>query len=179
MKELNVKYLTTAGMIAALIFVLTMMKVDNLAGGYIHLGDSLVFFAALLVGPLYGFLAAGIGSMLADIMVGYPQYAVATFLIKGIMTLITYYGYTFLKGKTNSNSKFGRFGKFGKIFFVSAIASTFMVSGYFILEIFMYDFWAALANVPLNALQGFASSLLSVVMLAPIETVILYALKSK
>ncbi len=176
MNKFEVKQLTTAGLLAALIFVLTMLHINNVAGGYIHLGDSLVFFAALLVGPLYGFLAAGIGSLLADILSGYPQYAIVSFFIKGIMTLIVYYGYALLnKAGGNTKSK----GKFGKIFFISAIASTFMVMGYFVAEIFMIDFWGAVANIPLNSLQAIASTLLSVVLLVPIETIILLTLKSK
>lgn len=176
MSKFNVKQLTTSGIVAALIFVLTMLHFSNVAGGYIHLGDTLVFFSALLVGPLYGFLAAGIGSMLADILSGYPQYSIATFFIKGIMTLIVYYGYALLN-KTGGNTK-GR-GKFGKIFFVSAISSTFMVLGYFVAEIFIIDFWGAIANIPLNSVQAIASTFLSVVLLVPIETIILLTLKSK
>ncbi len=174
MKKLDVKQLTAAGIIAALIFVLTLFHINNIAGGYIHIGDSLVFFAALLVGPFYGFLAAAIGSMLADLFVGAPQYALFTFFIKGIMTLIVYYGYAILN-KNNSTDR----SKFGKIFFVSAIASAFMVLGYFVADIFLVDFWGAVANLPFNAIQAVASSVLSVVLLVPVETVILYTLKSK
>lgn len=174
MKQINVRQLTTAGMISALIFVLTMFKFDNVAGGYIHLGDSLVFFAALIVGPVYGFLAAGIGSMLADLLLGYPQYALITFFIKGIMTLIVFYGYTFLKGKKDT-----KFGKFGKIFFVSALASIFMIAAYFVAEIFLIGLGGAVADLPFNALQGAVSSVLSVVLIVPIETVVLYTNHSK
>lgn len=177
MKELDVKQLTTAGIIAALIFVLTMLHIPNFAGGYIHVGDSLVFFAALLVGPVYGFLAAGIGSMLSDLLSGYAIYAPLTFVIKGCMTLIVYYGYAFLK--TKGNAKEGKFGKFGKIFFISAIASGFMVLGYFVAEIFMFNFAYAFANIFGNIIQGGASSALSVVLLVPIETAILYTMRSK
>ncbi len=174
MLKFDVKQLTAAGLMAALIFILTLFHINNVAGGYIHLGDSLVFFSALLVGPLYGFLAAGIGSMLADLFSGYPMYAIPTFFIKGCMALIVYYGYAILN-RSNGDSK----SKFGKIFFVSAVASAFMVLGYFVTEIFLIDFWAAVADIPLNAVQAIASSLLSVVLLVPVETIILYTLKSK
>ena len=50
--------------------------------GYTHLGDGMVILSGILLGPLYGALAAGIGSMLADIFSGYPLYAIATLLIK-------------------------------------------------------------------------------------------------
>lgn len=174
MKQIDVKKLTAAGMVSALIFVLTMLKFDNIAGGYIHLGDSLVFFAALIVGPVYGFLAAGIGSMLADLLLGYPQYALITFFVKGIMTLIVFYGFTFIKKENDT-----KFGKFGKIFFVSAIASIFMVAAYFVAEIFLIGIGGAIADLPFNILQGAVSSALSVVLLVPIQTVMLYTVHSK
>lgn len=174
MEELDVKKLTTAGIIAALIFVLTLLHIPNLAGGYIHLGDSLVFFSALIVGPLYGFLAAGIGSMLSDILSGYYIYALPTFIIKGSMTLIVYYGFAFLK--TRESGKFGKFGKFATI---CLIASAFMILGYCVVEVPMYGLGGAIANIPGNILQGVGSTILATILLLPIETIILHSMKSK
>ena len=51
--------------------------------------------------PLYGFLAAGLGSALADIFSGYAIYAPATFLIKGLMVLAAYCIYNVLNRKIN------------------------------------------------------------------------------
>ena len=44
-------------------------------GGYINMGDSVVYVAALLFGPVSGLAAGGIGSALADFLGGYGQYA--------------------------------------------------------------------------------------------------------
>lgn len=180
MKELDVKKLTTAGVIAALIFVLTLIHIPNIAGGYIHLGDSLVFFAALIVGPIYGFLAAGVGAMLSDLLSGYPQYAIPTFVIKGIMTLIVYFGYSFMKTRlANSESRISKFGKFGAFFTIALVASVFMGLGYFLVEIPMYGLGGALANIPGNILQGGGCTIVGTILLLPIETIILHSVSSK
>ena len=58
-------------------------------GGYIHPGDALVILSGIILGPLYGFLAAGLGSCLSDFLGGYFFYVPATFLIKGLVALLT------------------------------------------------------------------------------------------
>ena len=55
--------------------------------GYFNLGDSLVMISGLLLGPLGGFVAGGVGSALAD-MVGYPHFAPITFIVKGCEGLV-------------------------------------------------------------------------------------------
>jgi uncharacterized membrane protein len=56
--------------------------------GYIHLGDSMVFIAVLVLGYRYGAIAAGTGSAMADMLLGYVHWAPWTFIIKGIMALL-------------------------------------------------------------------------------------------
>ena len=55
--------------------------------GYIHLGDSMIYLSVMILGPVYGAFAAGTGSMLADLLGGYAQYAVPTLVIKSLMAL--------------------------------------------------------------------------------------------
>jgi uncharacterized membrane protein len=50
--------------------------------GFFNIGESMVFLSALLFGPLVGAFAGGVGSMLADLILGYPHYAPATLVIK-------------------------------------------------------------------------------------------------
>ena len=49
--------------------------------GYVNLGDCAVPLSAWILGPVYGGVAAGVGSMLADLLSGYAHYAPGTFLI--------------------------------------------------------------------------------------------------
>lgn len=50
--------------------------------GFFNIGESMVFLSALLFGPVVGAFAGGVGSMLADLLLGYPHYAPATLIIK-------------------------------------------------------------------------------------------------
>ena len=50
--------------------------------GFFNIGESMVFLSALLFGPYVGAFAGGVGSMLADILLGYSYYAPATLVIK-------------------------------------------------------------------------------------------------
>lgn len=50
--------------------------------GFFNIGESMVFLSAILFGPFTGAFAGGVGSMLADLLLGYPHYAPATLVIK-------------------------------------------------------------------------------------------------
>ena len=50
--------------------------------GFFNIGETMIFITALLFGPLIGSFAGGVGSMVADILLGYPHYAPATLVIK-------------------------------------------------------------------------------------------------
>jgi uncharacterized membrane protein len=50
--------------------------------GFFNIGETMVYTSALLFGPFVGAFAGGVGSMLADLFLGYPHYAPATLLIK-------------------------------------------------------------------------------------------------
>jgi len=50
--------------------------------GYFNIGETAVYVTALLFGPLIGAFAGGVGSMFADILLGYSLYAPGTLLIK-------------------------------------------------------------------------------------------------
>lgn len=86
---MNVKKLVTASLFAALCCVLTMaIPIPSPTEGYVHLGDSMVLLSGIFLTPMYGALAAGLGSALADLLTGYTHYALATFVIKALMALI-------------------------------------------------------------------------------------------
>lgn len=83
------KKITFTGIMTALVFVSTfIIKIPIPATeGYIHLGDCMVFLSALLLGWKYGAFAAGVGSMLAD-LIGYPHWALPTLVIKALMAML-------------------------------------------------------------------------------------------
>lgn len=81
----NLKKWVIAALMAALTCVATMViKCPTPTFGYIHLGDAFVLLSGIILGPLYGAAAAGIGSMFSDIFSGYVSWAPATLIIKAL-----------------------------------------------------------------------------------------------
>ena len=145
-----------SSMLAALTCVATMViKIPSPLNGYINLGDCIVLLSGWLLSPVYGFMAAGLGSALADLFAGYVTYAPATFLIKGLMALIAYYGFRIISKKAG--------GTISRI--LSGIAAeAVMILGYFIFEGVLYGFGASAVNIPMNALQGALGLVLGIVL---------------
>ncbi len=56
-------------------------------GGYIHLGDTLIYLAAVLLPTPYAMVAAGLGAGLADTLTGGILWVIPTIIIKPTMVL--------------------------------------------------------------------------------------------
>ena len=78
---------------AALVCVATMVISVYVPAtrGYFNIGEIGVYSIAMLFGPVVGAFAGGVGSMLADLLLGYPVYAPATFVIKAVEGAIVGY----------------------------------------------------------------------------------------
>ena len=75
-----------AAVFAALVFVVTSQIPPipiPATSGYFNIGETTIYIAALVFGPLVGVLAGGIGSALSDIYLGYALFAPGTLFIKG------------------------------------------------------------------------------------------------
>ena len=66
----NLRLLTTTALFAAAITVMTayMLHIPLPTGGYIHLGDALIYLAACLLPVPYAAAAAAVGAGLADLL---------------------------------------------------------------------------------------------------------------
>jgi uncharacterized membrane protein len=160
------KLLFRVGIVAAfatLSFVGTMIiRIPiPVTGGYFNLGDTFVMVAALLYGPLVGGLVGAIGPAAAD-AVGFPQFILATAVVKGIEGLIM--GLMATGRRKNKMLPF----------LVLAVGIGILVSGYYIFEAVIYpamavhipffgvtDAKAALAEIPPNLLQGVLSAIVA------------------
>lgn len=125
--------------------------------GYMNLGDSMVLLAGVTFGPMAGFIAGGVGSALADLIGGYPQWALWTLIIKGVESLIAWSLFQPLKISRERIS-------FPQIL-VFLLATAWMVLGYFVAEWVMYDQKAALAELPANIVQASGSVVLASLLL--------------
>ena len=155
------KKIVIASLMAALACVATLIiKIPTPLKGYMNLGDCIVLLSGWMLSGGYGFLAAGIGSCLADIISGYAVYAPATFIIKGLMALIAFACLRLLSKKL---------GKLPALIIGGVLAEIFMILGYFVFEGFMYGFAPSMANIPANAIQGAAGLVIGTVLVNVFE----------
>ena len=157
MKDNLKKHVITA-LFAALTFAATMAVRIPTPGtnGYIHPGDALVILSGVILGPSNGFLAAGIGSALADLLGGYFVYAPITFLIKGLVALCC--GLIFQKAGRHPRLRLPAVAA-GGIVDILLVAG-----GYCLCEAFLYGLPAALAGVPANLVQGVSGLIISMIL---------------
>ena len=159
--------LVTSALLAALTCIATMViQVPTPAtSGYIHLGDGFVILSGILLGPAYGSLAAGIGSLLADLLTGYAVYAPITFVIKALAAFFASIIFTALQKKGKKSSIFSPI--LGGIF-----AALIVAFGYFIAEATILGYGlAAAASIPHNLVQGSFGILISAILYKAISRI--------
>ena len=86
-KDNKIRLTVTTAMLAAIVCVATMaVRIPSPMEGYMNLGDAFVLLSGFVLGPVYGGIAGGLGSCIAD-LIGYPIYAPGTFVIKFLMAM--------------------------------------------------------------------------------------------
>jgi uncharacterized membrane protein len=159
-----------------------IIKIPTPTMGYIHPGDAVVLLSGFLLGPLYGGLAAGIGSMFADLFSGYVSYAPATLIIKALTAIFAVLIATALQKVLNKAKVEDTLSAKAMILTVlpaSLIGEAFMVLGYFVFEIFLMGLSAgdgfssaslaagaasAVAGIPFNIVQGLFGAVIATIL---------------
>lgn len=171
----DTKKLVVTALFAALTCIATMIiKIPTPTLGYIHLGDAFVLLSGIILGPLTGAIAAGTGSMFADIFSGYLSWAPATFIIKFLTALLS--GFLFRKFQKLSRRSSS---PYAGIVLSGIPSEAVMVLGYFLYEIFLATsasgsfqasaltgaIVASATGIPFNILQGVTGIVICVVLL--------------
>ena len=148
MRKSSWRRLVYTALFTALTTVATMViQVPMPMSGYVNLGDAMVLLSAWFLGPLYGSVAAGIGSMLADLLSGYAYYAPGTLVVKGLMAVVAALVYSALSRKSN--------GKHLAKVVSGLLAESVMVAGYFgYAGLILGNGLAAALSIPGNVIQG-------------------------
>ena len=132
-----------SAMMAALVAVATYMIQIPVpqTGGYINVGDAIVFTSALLFGPVIGGFAGGVGSAISDLFSPYAYFAPITLIVKGLEGT--------LAGLISNGKDWQR------DILAVGIGGAVMISGYFLAEAFVmgYGIEAALVETPGNLFQ--------------------------
>lgn len=151
--RLRVSHLTITSLFAAMICITTAFIFHipfGLNGGYIHIGDALIYLAAALLPSPYAMAAAAIGGALADMFTA-PMWMPATLVIKALLTI----SFTSKKNKIiNAQNVIA--------VFVSGIVS---IIGYYLAEVILLGSEAAfVASVTSSLIQATGSGILFIVI---------------
>ena len=158
--------LVYTALFTALTTVATLViQVPSPMSGYVNLGDAMVLLSAWILGPVYGTAAAGIGSMLADLLSGYAYYAPGTLIIKCLMAFVAAQVFLALQDKTKGK-------RFAKV--VSGLlAEIIMVVGYFgYAGLILGNGLSAALSIPGNLVQGGFGIIVSTVVYLALSQVI-------
>lgn len=157
----RVLLLVLTALFAAFACVATMvLVVPSPTGGYMNLGDAVVLTGAFLLGPVYGAIAGGVGSALADLLAGYASYVPATLVIKAVMGLLAGVLYRGIGRKWN-----------GLGLLVCAAAGEIpMIIGYWLYDGFwMKSLTGAAVGIPSNLVQAAFGIVVSVALVAALR----------
>jgi len=159
MRAEKIRKMIYAAIFASLVCVVTMVvSVPSPVGGYCNLGDSIILLSAFMLGPVYGAAASGIGSMLADLILGFAAYAPGTFVIKATAACIA----AFLFRVLTRNERFGFF----KTVIPGLCGELFMIAGYFVYGALILKYrWGAAAEIPGNAIQALSGITVAAILL--------------
>jgi uncharacterized membrane protein len=141
MRKWDVRAIALVTVMMAVIVVLTLVIQVPIPAtkGFIHLGDMGTNFMALAFGPWLGFLIAGGGMAIADLIGGYVTFAPATLIIHGLQAVVVAY--------------IGRNRKLWLAFLAAGVGGIVVILGYFLYEWLILGLNAALAEIPGNILQ--------------------------
>jgi len=164
MDRISTKKIALNGLMIALVFLTTYFTrlPEPIPPGYVNIGDAAIMIAAIVLGKSSGFIAGSIGSCLADLISGAFIYAPITFIVKGVEG--------FVIGLIMQEN---RKGKPGELFGIIAVVAgaAIMVAGYFLAESYIlgifdktFGYTAAVANLPLNLVQGGVSAIIGYVL---------------
>jgi len=126
------------------------------SSGFLNFGDALVMLSGLLLGPLGGFIAGGVGSAMGDVILGYVHFAPITLVVKGCEGLVM----GLFSSRARNASLLAKWDVVGL-----AASSLVMVTGYFLAEIPLYGYGAALAELlTANWLQVVVGSIVTAIV---------------
>lgn len=141
------KKITLMALAMAIVCVSTMAIQIPIPLGYMHLGNCCILLISVYFDPLTGTLAGGVGSAMADLLSGYPQWILPTLIIKGLMGYVT----AKVAKKDGAKAKIVAM----RTLLAAALGIGIMIIGYTLFGSLIYGSLAAgLAQVPGLSVEG-------------------------
>ncbi|SUQ49927.1 Thiamine precursor transporter HmpT [Clostridium neonatale] len=147
--KFSTKDLVETALLTTLVFVATAFINIRLpilsSGGLVHLGNVILFAAAILFGKKKGAIAGAVGMAIFDLSSGWALWAPFTFIVRGIMGYI-------VGAIAYSNNKNGDSFLFNVLALIAS--GIWMIIGYYITEVILYgNLLAPVASIPGNITQ--------------------------
>lgn len=156
------KIVTTSMMMCIIMVSILLLRVPiPFTQGYVNLSDGMVFMAVIILGWRYGAVAAGLGSMLGDLLAGFAIWAPWSLGIKAGMAII----FGLIIQSVIARTHLSRGGFLSVEIMGMVIAGLFMTGGYYFAEGIMYGNWLVAAwGIPWNIGQFAAGAALAVAL---------------
>lgn len=157
----NTKRIAILSVTIAIVAVFTfVVKIPTPGGGYINAGDVAIFFVSFTFGPFTAFVSAAFGSMIADVLSGYAQWAPISFIVHGLEGLLVAFILKTKKEEVLSKKK-----RIIKEIGASFVGVFIVSGGYFLLSgLFIYGFTTSLVEVPMNIAQSAIGAILGLAL---------------
>ena len=141
------------GLLAVLIALTTVFTMvspwPTPAGGYFNFSDVAITFASLLFGPWIGAVAGGVGTALADLILGYSFYAPISLVVHGLQgVVIGAIGY--------------RQRGLPRLIVAWLMGAVVMVAGYLLGGALIQGLPKSMLEVPINAFQTLIGALVGI-----------------
>ncbi len=154
-----------SALLIALVFIATKFINIRLPisvnGGLIHLGNTMLFMAAIVFGKKKGAISGAFGMGLFDVVSGWMAWAPFTFIVRGVMGYLI--GSIAWSGSKNGNSVVQNL--------IAIVAGgIWMIVGYYFTEVILYGNWIAPAtSIPGNIIQIVMGAVLGLPMVAALK----------
>ncbi|MDO5491512.1 MAG: ECF transporter S component [Bacillota bacterium] len=162
-KDSRVYHIVMTAMMMCIIMVsILLLRIPiPFTQGYVNLSDAMVFMAVIILGWRYGAVAAGLGSMLGDLMAGFAIWAPWSLGIKAGMAII----FGLILESALCRRKLSGRGFLSVEIVGMVLAGLFMAAGYYFAEGIMYGNWiVAVLGIPWNIAQFAVGIVLAVVL---------------
>jgi uncharacterized membrane protein len=124
--------------------------------GFLNFGDTLVMLSGLLLGPLGGFIAGGVGSAMGDVALSYLHFAPITLVVKGCEGMMV----GIFSHRVRASDRLTPTDVIGFV-----LAAVVMMSGYFLAEFFLFGFEVAMAElIALNWIQVTVGAIITAIV---------------
>lgn len=155
----NTRRIAIVAVMIAAVAVFTRFIVIPIGTGFFNFSDVAIYFAAFAFGPWVGLAAGGVGAALADISLGYSQFAILTFFAHGLEGLVAGY--------------LGKDQPLSRMLLAWAAGTIVMVGLYFIGEYAVPALWGgppqALTEWPFNIVQNVAGGIVGIPLVVAVR----------